>query len=1114
MATLTPAPRTLGLHSPVIGPWFSDPSLQLPVPDADLAVPLAINTATEWRPPATGFLSFYVSSAVRPLGIAHLRGPNGLAFNDGHLIAHFDLLPQAAERLAALMRVIPTLGTPSVAARATRPCVQSFAIEFMDASPTLSSVTTYFDEPFPPPINADDTRKREYLGFDPHAVTLVNGDVPMRDLARPGTTLTASEKLLNLPSGTNVRLWAFDKRGHAIDPGAVACWWTYLATPAVGFDGLFAEGLNTTLQHTVPTIMAGRLTVHLVNAHEGPLDNDTLARVAVTGNEAGSGALRHRHTGTGGVTLAFTPPAANEPDTLPLPRMAVLPDGRLGDTLTLYENGAVHPLLVRDYVRVSVMSLEHHLTGQPRHADTSDPSEKRARAEDQERATTRVLVDRATRPCLLRTPEDVTAAALSVLRLQDGGTALPAQLVSTALTRDWGVVGGTLPSVALSSLPNPTVTATALTGGGTESGGTVGEQRVLLDVDLGTAAAGAWVRAWPQRFDHATGTRQPLDGGSAVVSVTGVARLLVTLPAGDATPTTPMGADVLVVTDEGARLFADQRFQRPAPVGGTAADAASAAGPFLLCEEGREVAALDGTAGIRSGTHVVALGGAAPTLVRADSVPTGALHSDTFARAAHGGITARLTPPAFQKRPLGDNDATLGTTGITVRRSSRVKNDVHSAGRPFLGQERFELVITASSTNSALGVVGGGPALGARHGLLPHHQAHPLCPAGPDVFTVGARVEGPAVRALAEFTRDRVATDTVALAMAAADEDITVPTSPSSDSLWVAGLRTVGAGVDVELGLDQIVALVGGSGYPFGQSYDAVKTALMPLGISLPASITDPAQRVTRALDRRFLSASKGAREGATALVHAIANAEDFVYIETPAIDDRAFGEANDTIAWLEALAARMDARPGLRVLLCLPVFVDATPPKPLQRVRDLEMRRALATLRANGREKRIAMISPAAGPGRALELATTTVVVDDAWAMVGTTHLWRRGLSYDGSYAITLFDDRLVNGRPQEILAFRRQLCADRLGVSLDQVPDHGADLVDAARIAVARGGQGRLVPDRVRPDAPAEAVVGEGLTEVDVWNPDGSPTAMLNLITRLFGFAASADSEYLNTV
>lgn len=1112
MITLVPSPRSLGLHSPVIGPWFSDAALSLGLPEDDLAVTLSLGGDVEWRPPVAGFLSFYIATATRPAGLSCLRGPGGPAFTDDRLIAVFEVLPEAGERLAALMRALPTLGTPATAGLATRPAIRTFALEFTE-TPSLA----FFDDKlsFPYPTGVDtDAEKLAYLGLGGATTGLGNADAPMRDLFRPGEFGGASQVLMKFPTTTEARLWAFDARGRAVDPGAAACWWLYLGTQATsGFADLFADGVAT---RTMPIDSAAdRLLVQLVNAHEGPLDDAALARVDIGGNVDGTGALRFRGTGSGAVTLGFTAaPTGDTPDDLPLPRLAVLPDGRLDTTASLFAAGPVDPILRRDHARVAVLSVEHHLTGQPRHADSAAAEPVRRRAADQQRASTRQLVDRAARPALLRTPDAIAASAIAVLGLQDGTTAVNAGLVAPVLGLDWGQLTG-----APADVPVPatiTVTAAALLGGGAAAGTTVAGQQALLTVDAGVAAAGGWVRCWTQGFDHERGERFRLDGGAGVIDSAGHARVVAPLPDGDATPSAPMGVDVLVVTAQGKRLFADQRFDRPAPVGGAQVAAGAASGPFLLAEEGREVTALDGTAAIRSGTTVVALGGGA-ALVDRLTIPAAARDATCFARAAAAGDTVQLTQPAFVGAAQGDSATALAAGGATVQRTARVLPSAWQAGFPLPGLERRELVAAATTTSVSRATVGGGAALGNRHGLLPHAQGHPMCPAGPDVVAVGAEVQGPAVRGIAEYVRERTSTSTIALATTVAAADLAVPTAPSTDSLWIAGLRTVAAGVEAEVGLAQLLTVTLGNAYPFGDGLEAVRTFLSGLpggGITLPSGISDTAGRVARALDRRFMAAARGAREGATALAAAIARAEDLIVIETPALDDRSFGNTDDTIHLLEILVDRMTARPGLRVLVCLPVFFDASVPRPLQRIRDSEARTALDRLVAGDRERRVAVFSPSAGPGRSLKLATTAVIVDDAWALVGTTHLWRRGLSYDSSYAVTVHDDRLEQGRPQEVLRFRRQLCADRLGIALAEVPDDPTALVDGARALVTRGGFGRLVADRIRPPQAAPTTVsGTTFTEADVWNPDGSPPTGLNPLTAILSLTPTAVTETFAT-
>ena len=53
-------------------------------------------------------------------------------------------------------------------------------------------------------------------------------------------------------------------------------------------------------------------------------------------------------------------------------------------------------------------------------------------------------------------------------------------------------------------------------------------------------------------------------------------------------------------------------------------------------------------------------------------------------------------------------------------------------------------------------------------------------------------------------------------------------------------------------------------------------------------------------------------------------------------------------------------------------------------------------------------------------------MIVDDAYTLTGTTHLWRLGPSFDSSLAVVVFDERLTGGRPQEICQFRHRLAID----------------------------------------------------------------------------------------
>jgi hypothetical protein len=230
----------------------------------------------------------------------------------------------------------------------------------------------------------------------------------------------------------------------------------------------------------------------------------------------------------------------------------------------------------------------------------------------------------------------------------------------------------------------------------------------------------------------------------------------------------------------------------------------------------------------------------------------------------------------------------------------------------------------------------------------------------------------------------------------------------------------------------------------------------------------------------------------------AIGRAQDFVYLETPAIDD--LTAASGEIDLLGALVDRLAAIPALRVIVCAPKrFVDGQPAK-LEELRREGVNGALHTLQAAAGE-RVAWFAPTAGPGRDLHMSSTTVVVDDAVLLTGTTHLWRRGLTFDSSLAAALFDEHVTAGRPRLVRAARRRLLADRLGIDEGLVSDDPVAIVSAARRLSQRGGLGRIDPAAYAP-GPRTADPAD-----DLWLPDG--TASVDWLVALAALLAQADDS-----
>ena len=419
----------------------------------------------------------------------------------------------------------------------------------------------------------------------------------------------------------------------------------------------------------------------------------------------------------------------------------------------------------------------------------------------------------------------------------------------------------------------------------------------------------------------------------------------------------------------------------------------------------------------------------------------------------------RLVPRATAggDRTGGLNAILGGAVHLLEREDFSGSPESTASSAPLALQDRLEVAaasVIGGATPSALAMLSGGPRLPSFHEQLPHHLGHPGVRAAIETHAVGVLLDGAPAVAVAEYVRERTAglsfaqvrdaaeplrSIAVQSELAVAAEAVPAfPTLPpgAGPGPVAAILRTGPVGQEGIPGLALLASTL--AAFPLSEHGNALQNFLNntnlpggagPLGNFLRSQVGNQFNSLTRALDRRLLVGARGAREAALALAAAFDRAQDFVYIETPALDHREHGPDDDRLDLLGRLIDRLSARRGLRVIICAPSRLGPGTPKKLQAIRDAELLTAIADLRAAAPD-RIAMFSPGVGAGRALRLATTTVIVDDVFALAGTTHLWRRGLTFDSSLAAAMFDERLIDGRPLEVSTFRRQLIADRLGL------------------------------------------------------------------------------------
>ena len=1106
MVALSPTPDSLGLASPALGPWFHTEGAgtlpNLDIPGANLSVGVSLANDMQWRAPAGCLVSYFIATDPRPAGLAMLRQENGApAFATGEVIVLLSLLPEVELRLQALMTVIPSPdGTAVAAGIPSRPRVRFLAMAVAATDlPDVTALENIRPADFPVVINSD-ADKAAYLGLTFEAGVFGNADKPTTELRRPATD---SAVIVENRRGTalGMSLWAFDYRGRPLDPGAVASWWSHLASPGV-FDNLWAHD-DVSLQRTVPAVSSN--SVHLVNAHEGALSAAHLARLDLTGLTQRSGSTALFTVGNP-ASLSLT--TAPTPDDAPLPRLALLPHTNYaeptsrGASLFSGWNSSTTPWptsLGRDFVRIALLDMESHLVGLTR--TNALQAEARTRIN--------VLRNAAVTPFLART-DSASQQLLDVLR---GGN--NAMAMAPLMDSHWGaLVQGSFGTDDLPDTLNFDVKA--LRGEGSNDGGTVSNQRIVLHFPDGSLPAGAWIRCWPHGLDTDTGTRFRQDGGGAKADSAGEAFLVMAIPDGTAAPVDPSAApvrlsfDALVVTDETARYYVEQRYSRPSVLAGArialpASPGLPAATTLWICEQGQAMARAANSYG--AGQTLLGLpddrDSGAYALVDLASLADADVSANTLRNSVDSTDTLIVTKPAFQTTAEGDVNASPGPGGSTVvHRDRNAFTQIDGLGQPAPLMERREVM--AVDVANASGVVGATPGRASLHEASPVQQGHPGMPATAEVHGSGMALTGPAITPLTQMMRERVATG-LGNFVSVAQTPISAIADPGGTTSFTAVLETMTFGVAGDALLRTFIEA--SPSFTPGQDWVSLKNAIeSATGIDLDPFIdtgTLDDDTLAAALDRMILKTKDGLFQAATALQSAIARAEDFIYIETPAIDPLSAG-STASIDFISAITDRWIERPSLKVIICVPERFLPGQPKKLELIRQAGVAAAMKALQEASPEN-VALFTPVAGSGRRMHMASTTVIIDDVFALTGSTHLWRRGLSFDSSVAVSLFDENVVDGRSAAIRNARRQLFIERLGLAVGLAPDDPSDMLAAVRSLNTVGGL-----QRVKPNVYPAAEDPTTPTDRDIWNPDGRP----GTVTDWFLFFGSLTGDVADEV
>ena len=573
------------------------------------------------------------------------------------------------------------------------------------------------------------------------------------------------------------------------------------------------------------------------------------------------------------------------------------------------------------------------------------------------------------------------------------------------------------------------------------------DRDVIVTIAAASVPDGAHIRIFPRQFieipaisgDNPSFVRA--DGGSAIAAAGSATTVLLVNPfalkPGDARPDpASLSFDVVVTARTGERrLFSEIRIPVAAGPATWISNLASFGGLALLAQPGMQTI-LDALH--MRGICPSPLFGVPQTFAPTPGTPTGIL--DLLRRLA-----SESQPRQGPRLPTQMRFETMLVTGTNP-----------AAGTP--------LAWSAVAT----GVRWTFEARSFRPDL-----GNPGNPAGLDAHASGIRADGWLAYDLALHAVKRaqpmvpMGADAPGWLVATGGDNWNPPPADTTGSVAAVALESIAAVCDTpEL-----------SQAPMPQPGDTIDTLLdtiaASLGVPRPNINVANGDNLVRRVQKEIVSARSGLRDALWSLRRAFSQAREMIYIESPAFA-RTARPAGAPQAWevdlVDVIRQRMIANPRLKVLICVPRWPDFHASKaPWIRTALKHRKEAIEILTSTDRN-RVAAFHPIGFPGRPAAIRTTSVIVDDVYALVGTSHIRRRGMTFDGSVDVASIDRTISDGYSTQIRQFRQRLMAHKLGIDVPGTPLAATPLwirlgfsepaFDLVSDLLQQGGAGRCSP------------------------------------------------------
>ncbi|MEB3359849.1 MAG: hypothetical protein VKK04_24195 [Synechococcales bacterium] len=481
-----------------------------------------------------------------------------------------------------------------------------------------------------------------------------------------------------------------------------------------------------------------------------------------------------------------------------------------------------------------------------------------------------------------------------------------------------------------------------------------------------------------------------------------------------------------------------------------------------------------------------------------------AFSTQAIAPSSVFGLPRTLVPPPGDPSGIAD----------LVRRLA--SEDQPRQGPRLPTQARFETILALGTSASPSSQLSWNAVLTGARWDWESRSARPELgnpgnPAGPDVHATGIRCDGQLAYDLALHGLKRaqaivpVSASSPGWVVTTGGENWNEPALDASGTVSAAMLETIAPFCDTpELGL------IPGDPSPGDSVQNTVDAIAAALNVPSPTLTVGNEAQIRPRVQRERVTAKYGQRDALWALRRAIGQAREMIYIESPAFARTAYPDGTPTAAEIdlvEVIRQQMADNPRLKVIICVPREPDFAAEK-ANWVRAALKHRKEAIEHLTGQDRqRVAAFHPIGFPGRSAVIRSTTVIVDDVWCLVGTSHLRRRGLTFDGGVDIVSLDRAIARGYSSRIAQFRQTLMAAKLGVEVPSSPETASPLwirlfqpesaFDAIADLLQQGGLGRCRPVWEGPTD--TSVMEQSLAIADPNGVDADESTLLSLFLPL---------------